>query len=117
LLLLLLLLPLLFRGWELQRGTGSMEGQGTGNGLPGTAQIKESGDDGSAKPLPPCCVKARAAAPESEVKCHATVVSGWFTKPRSQCGASEQPVTFSILLLDDLDDTHYYHYPVCSCFI
>jgi hypothetical protein len=39
-----------------------MEGQGTGSGLTGTAQIKESGDDGSAKPLPPCCVKARAAA-------------------------------------------------------
>ncbi|KAL6629583.1 hypothetical protein ACP70R_029348 [Stipagrostis hirtigluma subsp. patula] len=63
-----------------------MEGGGARNGLTGTAQIKGSGDDGSAKPLPPCCVKARAAAPESEAKCHATVVSGWFTEPRSRCG-------------------------------
>ena len=63
-----------------------MEAGGAGNGLNGAVQTKGSGGDGSAKPLPPCCVKARAAAPESEAKCHATVVSGWFTEPRSHCG-------------------------------
>ncbi|XP_066329136.1 spermine synthase-like isoform X2 [Miscanthus floridulus] len=63
-----------------------MEAGGAGNGSNGAAQTKGSGGDGSAKPLPPCCVKARAAAPESEAKCHATVVSGWFTEPRSHCG-------------------------------
>jgi spermidine synthase len=66
-----------------------MEAGGAGNGSNGAAQTKGSGGDGSTKtppPLPPCCVKARAAAPESEAKCHATVVSGWFTEPRSHCG-------------------------------
>ncbi|GJN19485.1 hypothetical protein PR202_gb06767 [Eleusine coracana subsp. coracana] len=67
-----------------------MEGGGAGNGLNGTAQIKGSGDDGSVKPLPPCCVKARAGASESEAKCHATVVSGWFTEPRSHCGKASK---------------------------
>ncbi|KAL6889017.1 hypothetical protein ACP4OV_010043 [Aristida adscensionis] len=67
-----------------------MAGGDAGNGLTGTAQTKGSGDDGSAKPLPPCCVKARAAAPESEAKCHATVVSGWFTEPRSRCGKASK---------------------------
>ncbi|CAL4888773.1 unnamed protein product [Urochloa decumbens] len=67
-----------------------MEGGGAGNGLTGTAQTKGSGDDGSAKPLPPCCIKARAAAPESEAKCHATVVAGWFTEPRSHCGKASK---------------------------
>ena len=76
-----------------------MEGGGAGNGLTGTAQIKGTGVDGSAKPLPPCCVKARAAAPESEAKCHATVVSGWFTEPRSRCGMSRLCFTPLIILL------------------
>jgi len=67
-----------------------MEGGGAGNGFTGTAQTKGTGGDGSAKPLPPCCVKARAAAPESEAKCHATVVSGWFTEPRSRCGKASK---------------------------
>jgi hypothetical protein len=73
-----------------------MDGGDAGNGLTGTAQIKGSGDDGSAKLLPPCCVKARAAAPESDAKCHATVVSGWFTEHRSRCGVSKLPITFLI---------------------
>jgi len=67
-----------------------MEGGGAGNGFTGTAQTKGTGGDGSAKPLPPCCVKARAAAPESEAKCHATVVSGWFTEPQSRCGKASK---------------------------
>ncbi|PWZ20479.1 Spermine synthase [Zea mays] len=64
---------------------------GAGNGSNEAVQAKGSGGDSSAaKPLPPCCVKARAAAPESEAKCHATVVSGWFTEPRSHCGKASK---------------------------
>ena len=92
-----------------------MEGGGAGNGLTGTAQIKGTGVDGSAKPLPPCCVKARAAAPESEAKCHATVVSGWFTEPRSRCGMSRPCSTSLITLLLLL--TSYYHSPISTCFV
>ncbi|PWZ27668.1 Spermine synthase [Zea mays] len=68
-----------------------MEAGGAGSGLNGAVQAKGTGaDDGSAKRLPPCCVKARAAAPESEARCHATVVSGWFTEPRSRCGKASK---------------------------
>ncbi|RWR96475.1 spermine synthase [Cinnamomum micranthum f. kanehirae] len=44
---------------------------------------KENRENGPAKVIPPCCLKARASAPELEAKCHATVVSGWFSEPRS----------------------------------
>uniref|UniRef100_A0A0E0DY72 PABS domain-containing protein n=1 Tax=Oryza meridionalis TaxID=40149 RepID=A0A0E0DY72_9ORYZ len=74
-----------------------MEGGGAGNGSTiGAARTGGSGGDagggsaGNGKPLPPCCVKARAAAPESEAKCHATVVSGWFTEPRSRGGKTSK---------------------------
>ncbi|VAI77247.1 unnamed protein product [Triticum turgidum subsp. durum] len=63
-----------------------MEGGGARNVSAAAAQTKESADDGSCKPLPPCCVKAQAAVAESEAKCHATVVSGWFTGTRSRSG-------------------------------
>ena len=64
-----------------------MEGGGARNvSAAAAAQTKGSGVDESCKPLPPCCVKAKAAVPESEAKCHATVVSGWFTEPRSRSG-------------------------------
>ncbi|PWZ52320.1 40S ribosomal protein S24-2 [Zea mays] len=32
-----------------------------------------------------CLIWARAMTPESEVKCHTTVFSGWFTEPPSRC--------------------------------
>ncbi|KAF7058429.1 hypothetical protein CFC21_065493 [Triticum aestivum] len=67
-----------------------MEGGDARNGLTGTSQTTGSGVESPAKPLPPCCVKARAAAPESEAKCHATVVSGWFTETRSRCGKASK---------------------------
>jgi spermidine synthase len=66
-----------------------MEGGGAKDGSAAAAQTRGSGDDGSHKPLPPCCLKAKAAAAESEAKCHATVVSGWFTEPRSHSGTSQ----------------------------
>ena len=74
------------RDWDLQRATGLMEAGDAGNGSAAAAQIKGSGDDASCKPLPPCCVKAKAGVPEAEAKCHDTVVSGWFTEPRSRFG-------------------------------
>ncbi|THU72735.1 hypothetical protein C4D60_Mb04t15320 [Musa balbisiana] len=60
------------RGWKPQGGgTGSMAGDGAGNGSDARRTPEEE--------LPPCCRKARASAPESEAKCHETVVSGWFS--------------------------------------
>ncbi|KAF8412125.1 hypothetical protein HHK36_000081 [Tetracentron sinense] len=44
---------------------------------------KASDENVSARAIPSCCMKARASAPELEAKCHSTVVSGWFTEPRS----------------------------------
>lgn len=73
------------RRWELQRAAGFMEAGGARSGS--AAHTKGNGDDdGSLKPLPPCCVKAKAGVPESGAKCHDTVVSGWFTEPRSRSG-------------------------------
>lgn len=62
-----------------------MEGGGAGKVLDGQMipTGKESSENGSAKVIPPCCLKARASDPELEAKCHATVVSGWFSEPRS----------------------------------
>ncbi|XP_072986195.1 spermine synthase isoform X1 [Typha latifolia] len=60
-----------------------MEGGGVGNGSGTTAGTGGSGDDGAVRTLPPCCLKARASVPETDAKCHATVVSGWFTESRS----------------------------------
>ncbi|KAL2921916.1 Spermine synthase [Bienertia sinuspersici] len=43
----------------------------------------KSSDNDVDKAIPVCCLKARAAVPESDAKCHSTVVSGWFSEPRS----------------------------------
>ncbi|KAJ8486697.1 hypothetical protein OPV22_019182 [Ensete ventricosum] len=48
-----------------------MAGDGAGNDSDARRTPEEE--------LPPCCRKARASAPESEAKCHETVVSGWFS--------------------------------------
>lgn len=72
-----------------------MEGGGARNVSAAAAQTKESADDGSCKPLPPCCVKAQAAVAESEAKCHATVVSGWFTGTRSRSGKPSKAQYFN----------------------
>ncbi|XP_073110640.1 spermine synthase isoform X3 [Elaeis guineensis] len=60
-----------------------MEGGGTGKDLDRMQETNGSGGNGSLKVIPPCCLKARASMPEYEAKCHATVVSGWFTESRS----------------------------------
>jgi spermidine synthase len=56
------------------------------NGSAAAALTKGGADDAARKPLPPCCVKAKARVPETEANCHDTVVSGWFTEPRSRFG-------------------------------
>nr|AUT32283.1 spermidine synthase SPDS [Saccharum hybrid cultivar Co 740] len=65
------------------------------NGSAAVAQTKGSADDAARKPLPPCCVKAKAGVPESEAKCHDTVVSGWFTEPRSRFGKTSKVQYFN----------------------
>jgi spermidine synthase len=57
-----------------------MEG-GTGKDL-GCPKIMDGKESKSAV-IPPCCLKAMACDPELEAKCHSTVVSGWFSEPRS----------------------------------
>ncbi|XP_043716872.1 spermine synthase-like isoform X1 [Telopea speciosissima] len=42
---------------------------------------KETEENGLWRTIPSCCIKARASAPEA--KCNSTVVSGWFSEPRS----------------------------------
>lgn len=74
-----------------------MEAGDAGNGSAAAVQTKGSGDDASHKPLPPCCVKAKAGVPESEAKCHETVVSGWFTEPRSRFGMFQDSELVAIL--------------------
>ncbi|XP_059667209.1 spermine synthase isoform X1 [Cornus florida] len=60
-----------------------MEGK-AGRGL-GCQKITDGKDSDKAM-IPSCCLKARASDPELEAKCHSTVVSGWFSEPRS-CSA------------------------------
>lgn len=76
---------LLIRHWRRQRKNKSMEGGGAGKGLDGQMILtgKETSENGAAKSIPPCCLKARASAPELEAKWHSTVVSGWFSEPWS----------------------------------
>ncbi|GAB2293963.1 hypothetical protein Dimus_028177 [Dionaea muscipula] len=45
--------------------------------------------------IPPCCLKARASAPESEAICHSTVVSGWFSEPRLFSDKAEKSFYFN----------------------
>lgn len=54
---------------------------GARKGSAGRGEANWSGGEGSAKPIPPCCLKAMASAPESEARCHDTVVSGWLSEP------------------------------------
>ncbi|KAH7685915.1 Spermidine/spermine synthase eukaryotes protein [Dioscorea alata] len=61
-----------------------MGGNGAGRGFDHEKilELNGEGENGSTKSIPPCCKKAIAAMPESEAKCHATVVSGWFSESR-----------------------------------
>ncbi|KMZ72315.1 Spermidine synthase [Zostera marina] len=47
-----------------------------------------------AKPIPPCCLKATAGVSETEGKCHATVVSGWFSKSQSTSNGKSSEVLY-----------------------
>ena len=55
------------------------DGVGRGLECPKTMDGKASNRNGLEKDIPSCCLKARAPIHESEVKCHSTVVSGWFS--------------------------------------
>ncbi|KAJ4808399.1 Spermidine synthase [Rhynchospora pubera] len=66
-----------------------MAGGDARNGLQMVGEREASGDDAplvTKASLPPCCVKALASAPESDARCHATVVSGWFSQSHGKAG-------------------------------
>ncbi|KAF3333235.1 hypothetical protein FCM35_KLT00926 [Carex littledalei] len=65
-----------------------MAGGDTRNGLQMMEERKASGDDApvTKASLPPCCIKALASSPESDARCHATVVSGWFSQSHGKGG-------------------------------
>ncbi|KAJ1690918.1 hypothetical protein LUZ63_015073 [Rhynchospora breviuscula] len=66
-----------------------MAGGDARNGLQMVEEREASGDDAplvTNASLPPCCVKALASAPESDARCHATVVSGWFSQSHGKAG-------------------------------
>ncbi|KAK3002155.1 hypothetical protein RJ639_021195, partial [Escallonia herrerae] len=62
-----------------------MEGDaGRGLGCQKITAGKGNNRNGSSKgSIPSCCLKAGASDPELDAKCHSTVVSGWFSQPRS----------------------------------
>ncbi|QCE15611.1 spermine synthase [Vigna unguiculata] len=70
---------------------------GAGKGLecPKTMDGKASNGNGIEKEIPSCCLKAKASAPESEAKCHSTVVSGWFSASQTCSGKSVKPDYFN----------------------
>ncbi|KAI4330948.1 hypothetical protein MLD38_029184 [Melastoma candidum] len=52
-----------------------------GLACPKTMDGKESnGIEAAEEAIPSCCLKAKACVPESDAKCHSTVVSGWFSQ-------------------------------------
>lgn len=63
----------------------------TERGLEGQVIINDKEDNEnsvnqSQAAIPSCCLKARTFDPELEANCHSTVVSGWFSQPRSFTG-------------------------------
>ncbi|KAI3458023.1 hypothetical protein Pfo_014686 [Paulownia fortunei] len=75
-----------------------MEG-GAGRGLEcqRTMDGRENSANGSGKAvvIPSCCLKARASEPELDAKCHSTVVSGWFSEPRSSSDQTVKEMYFN----------------------
>ncbi|KAK4384864.1 Spermine synthase [Sesamum angolense] len=57
---------------------------------------RESNANGSSEAvIPSCCLKAKASQPESDAKCHSTVVSGWFSEPLSSSDETVKEVYFN----------------------
>ncbi|KAG8653014.1 spermine synthase isoform X2 [Manihot esculenta] len=56
---------------------------------------KVNNGNGSERAIPSCCLKARASAPELDVKCHSTVVSGWFSESHFSSGKARKRVYFN----------------------
>lgn len=59
---------------------------------------KVNNENGSEKPIPSCCLKARASLPELEARCHSTVVSGWFSVSQSCTGHYQILLSLSLSL-------------------
>lgn len=86
-------------------GKGMKSDSGGGDsGSQRTVMGKDNNDVDLVKaiPIPPCCLKARASAPELEAKCHSTVVSGWFSEPQSRSGLYSLQFIISCLELNVL---------------
>ncbi|XP_015934486.1 spermine synthase isoform X1 [Arachis duranensis] len=71
------------------------DGAGRGLGCQKTMDGKASNGNGVGKEIPSCCLKAMASAPESEAKCHSTVVSGWFSASQTHSGKSRKVQYFN----------------------
>lgn len=56
---------------------------------------KVNNENGSEKPIPSCCLKARASLPELEARCHSTVVSGWFSVSQSCTDKANKSIYFN----------------------
>ncbi|KMT16059.1 hypothetical protein BVRB_3g052300 [Beta vulgaris subsp. vulgaris] len=55
----------------------------------------KANNNGVDKEIPSCCLKARASVPESDAQCHSTVVSGWFSEPRSSSGKAGKQLYYN----------------------
>ncbi|KAL2667497.1 hypothetical protein AAZV13_01G072300 [Glycine max] len=74
------------------------DGVGRGLECPKTMDGKASNRNGLEKDIPSCCLKARAPIHESEVKCHSTVVSGWFSASQTCPEKFRKSVYFNNLM-------------------
>ncbi|GMH08908.1 hypothetical protein Nepgr_010748 [Nepenthes gracilis] len=75
-----------YRGWRRWRRKGLFMEGGVGRGWECQKIMDGKASDDCINSLertiPSCCLKAKSSVPESEAKCHSTVVSGWFSEPR-----------------------------------
>ncbi|CAK9310738.1 unnamed protein product [Citrullus colocynthis] len=82
--------------WSSRRKGSFMEADaGRGLGCQKTMDGKESNGILPKKEIPSCCLKARASVPELEVKCHSTVVSGWFSEPQLASDNGKKRIYFN----------------------
>ncbi|CAL5364503.1 unnamed protein product [Camellia sinensis] len=75
-----------------------MEG-GAGRGLECQkimdGKVNENGNVLDKTIIPSCCLKSRASDTELDAKCHATVVSGWFSEPGSRSDKAGKRLYFN----------------------
>ncbi|KAL3653613.1 hypothetical protein CASFOL_003294 [Castilleja foliolosa] len=58
-------------------------------------KVNSSNGSGKAISIPSCCLKAKLSDPETDAKCHSTVVSGWFSEPHSSSNETVKKVYFN----------------------